>query len=133
MRSNIARTCPASSFPAPAPWLLAMGRLLGLIEEGDDVVELLRGQVLERRHRRRRVDQRARDRLTRQPIADLRQVRPRPGVAVLPDLVTPQAAALRPRPLARFVFAQQRPPPAHPPGRRALSHPRRVTRGGALL
>src|ERR1019366_536345 len=74
MRSNMARTCPACSFPAclpsdvegaprgaPARWRAGMGRLLAQREEIDDRCELLRWQVLERGHRRRRVHEGASD------------------------------------------------------------------------
>src|SRR5271165_7600679 len=109
MRSNIARTWPASSVPACAPTgAPARGRaatavLLELREEVDDRRELLRREVLEGGHRRRRVDERSRDRLAGQARADLRQVGPRAGVAVLADLVAGEAAGLGDDELARFI------------------------------
>src|ERR1700756_5297302 len=109
MRSNIARTWPASRVPLPSLRRAATGALLELREEGDDVLELFGRQVLERRHRLRRVHQRARDRLPRQPVADLRQVRPRAGVAVVADLVAGEAARLGDRRLAPFVFLERLP------------------------
>src|SRR6188508_180858 len=101
MRSNIARTWGSSSVPLDGPSVLviALGRrLLELRQEPDHLSELL-GRVLrevrERRHRRGRVDQRALDRLAGQTGADLGQLRARPVVAVLADLVARQAARLR--------------------------------------
>src|ERR1035441_788206 len=120
MRSNIARTCPACSFPAclpsdvegaprgaPARWRAGMGRLLAQREEIDDRCELLRWQVLERGHRRRRVHERASDPLPRQSRGDVREVRPRSGVAVVADLVACKAARLRHHLLAGFVFGER--------------------------
>src|SRR5438445_11509431 len=105
MRSNIARTCAASSLPACTPGggvdairgAPALGRaatvpLLELGQEVDDRIELLRRQALEIRHRRCRVDKRARDPLARQARGDVREIRPGPCVAVLAELVAGQAA-----------------------------------------
>src|SRR5215210_12429 len=99
MRSNIARTCSSGRVPAaPGPAIrpLLMSRpLLERAEEVDQLVELLRVVLAELRvrgHRRGRVDERARDRLARQPCADLRELRAGPAVAVLADLVAAQAA-----------------------------------------
>src|SRR5579872_7339032 len=98
MRSNIARTCPACSLPACAPRAAparsraGIAVLLELREEVDDRRELLRRQVLEGRHRRRWVDERARDPLARQARGDPRQVGSRPRVAVLTDLVAGKTA-----------------------------------------
>src|SRR4051794_37076298 len=107
MRSNIARTCGSSRVPGARPPRLVMrARLLesalvagpaALAEEGDEVVELLRRGLLqagERRHRRGRVDERARDCLRRQARGDVGQLGPRPVVAVLADLVARQPARL---------------------------------------
>src|SRR3954462_15272826 len=107
MRSNIARTWGSSRVPGARPPRLVMrARLLEsalvagpaeLAEEGDEVVELLRRGLLqagERRHRRRRFDQRPRDRLGRQARGDVGHLRPWAVVAVLADLVARQAAGL---------------------------------------
>ena len=99
---------PALPAPVAARGERARPRLLELRQEVDDRFELLRRQVLERRHRRRRVHERARDRLAREPRADVRQVGPGPGVAVVADLVARQAARLGDDLLARFVFGEQR-------------------------
>src|SRR3954470_10280600 len=86
MRSNIARTCdsgrvPLRAVPTPPREASVIVRLPQGAEEVHQLVEA-RGAVLtkahERRHRRGRVDQRPRDRLARQPRADLGQVRARP-------------------------------------------------------
>src|SRR3954452_5216166 len=99
MRSNIARTWPSGRVPLRAvptpPREDSAIELPQRAEEGDELVELgrvLLAQARERRHRSRRVDERARDRRPRQPRTDLGEVRPRPGVAVLTDLVAGQAA-----------------------------------------
>src|SRR5262245_16043054 len=102
MRSNIARTCPSSRVPLRAlgPATLAAARLLRialgltreLAEERDQVGLLLRVEVGVRRHRRRRVLERALDRRLRQDAADLGQLRTGAVVAVLADLVARQAA-----------------------------------------
>src|SRR3954468_18780472 len=84
-----------------------MAGLLELREEGDDVLELFGRQVLERGHRRRRIDERACDRLPWQTVPDLRQVRPGPGVAVVADLVAGETARLSPGRLPAFVFLQR--------------------------
>src|SRR3982751_3153398 len=91
MRSNIASTCGSASRPA----VLMETVLLEARQEGDELVELLRVlalQLRERRHRRRWVHKRARDRLTAEPGADVRERRPRSRVAVLADLVAAEAA-----------------------------------------
>src|SRR3954452_3409722 len=118
MRSNIARTWGSSRVPGARPPRLVMwarllesalvARAAELTEEGDEVVELLRRGLLqagERRHRRRRVDERARDRLGRKARGDVGQLGPRPVVAVLPDLVARQAARLADDELARLELA----------------------------
>src|SRR3954449_3164536 len=110
MRSNIARTESAGSVPVPAlirPALsaggfdaaaaLALDAALGLgaLQGGEEVDEcrlLVLGQVLERRHRRRRVLQRPPDRALLELVADVGQVRAGPVVAVLTDLVAGEAA-----------------------------------------
>src|SRR3954471_22055490 len=101
MRSNIARTCGSSRVPGARPPRLVMPETLPgpaeLSEERDERVELVRRALLqpgERRHRRGRVDERPRDRLGRQPRRDVGEVRPRPVVAVLADLVTCETARL---------------------------------------
>src|SRR5450759_632819 len=93
MRSNIARTCTASSRPAEDPRAAGsppcsagmVGTLLQLREEFDDRVELLRRQVPERGHRRGRVDQRAGDPLLLKPRADVRQLGPWPCLLYTSD------------------------------------------------
>src|SRR5215213_5123612 len=90
MRSNMASTCGSARRPAE----LIPGGLLQARQELDELVELRRVVLLqrgERRHRRSRVDQRARDRLTPEARPDLSQRRPRAGVAVLADLVAAEA------------------------------------------
>src|SRR5437764_8167884 len=98
MRSNIARTwvssrvpgaagpgsdprVPGGADPAPVPTAtVTLPGLLQLGEEVDQVLELLRvllGEALERRHRGRRVDQRRGDRGRSQLGADLCQRRAR--------------------------------------------------------
>src|SRR5690242_15629719 len=83
MRSNIARTCGSESLPLVSAGAGAvMAELPERRKEVDELVELLRVLLLERaegRHRRRGVDQRARDRVTRQPRADVGAVRARAG------------------------------------------------------
>src|SRR3954449_11128731 len=84
-------------------------RAAELAEERDERVELLRRALLqagERRHRRRRVDERPRDRLRRQPRRDVGQLRPRAVVAVLADLVARQAAGLADDELAGLELTQ---------------------------
>src|SRR6478609_8116684 len=89
MRSNIARTCVSGSVPgAFVIWSAE------LREELDERVALLRRQVREGGHRRRRVDERPCDRLFRQPCPDVGQMRTGTGVAVFAELVTRQAARL---------------------------------------
>src|SRR4051794_12561994 len=99
MRSNIARTWGSDSLPrVSAGAAVLMTALLQAREEVDECVELLRVLLLEgdeRRHRRGGVHERARDRVPRQPSANVRQLGPRPGVAVLSDLVAALAARLR--------------------------------------
>src|SRR6266536_3580598 len=98
MRSNIARTWGSSRVPRVSAAGALMAELLQLGEVVDQLVELLRVLLLERRvggHRRRGVDERARYGLARQLRADVRQVRARPGIAVLADLVTGLAARRR--------------------------------------
>src|SRR2546423_10237503 len=110
MRSNIARTCVSSKVPGAvevlAPIAAAtVSELLELGEEVDQVVELLRGllrELLERRHRRRRVDQRRGDGRRSQLVADLGQGRTGPVVAVLTDDVAGQTSRLPDHELARI-------------------------------
>src|SRR3954470_10945000 len=92
MRSNIAWTWGSESVPLRAS---LMRGLLQRSEIADERLEVLRLTLLQarvRRHRCRRVDQRALDRLAREVSRDLCQVRPWAGVAVLADAVTAQAA-----------------------------------------
>src|SRR4051795_2377901 len=101
MRSNIARTWPSSrtpGVPAAISALLAEGA-----EEVHEHAELLGREVREGRHRRRRVDERPRDRLARQPARDVLQRRPGAVVAALAELVAGQAARLGGDLLARVV------------------------------
>src|SRR2546428_10284324 len=100
MRSNIARTCdsgsvPLRAVPTPPRGASVIAALPQRAEEVDQLVEL-RGvplaQAREGRHRRSGVDERTGDRRARQSRPDLREARPRPGVAVLADLVAGQAA-----------------------------------------
>src|SRR5262249_56192348 len=65
MRSNIARTCGSCSVPGDGAPIVTP--LLELRQEYDERVELLRRELTERRHRRRRVDQ---------PLGDSRRVGP---------------------------------------------------------
>src|ERR1051326_547775 len=111
MRSNIARTCGSESLP-----LVSAGAGAVMVElperrkEVDELVELLRVLLLERaegRHRCRGVDERARDRVARQAGADVREVRSRPRVAVLTDLVAALAAGLRGHELAGRVLRRR--------------------------
>src|SRR5690242_3781927 len=95
MRSNIARTCPSSRVPLRAAELNGLLVALELRQERDERLLLLRRQVLEGRHRRRRVVKCALDRAREQLGADVGQMRPRPVVAVLADLVARKAAGLR--------------------------------------
>src|SRR3954454_20175407 len=118
MRSNIARTCGSSRVPgARPPRLVIPATLLGslaaaeLPEEGDQRVELVRRGALqpgERRHRRGRVDERARDRLRWQAGGDISQVGARPVVAVLADLVAGEAARLADDELALLELGERR-------------------------
>src|SRR5207248_8551137 len=130
MRSNIARTWPASgppedgpgaggsgdvararrraAVPVPAPsWAGIAGTLLQLPKEGDHGCELLGRQVLERRHGRGRVHERARDPLARQPRRDMREIGSGTGVAVVAQLVARQAAAAGDHLLAGVVFGER--------------------------
>src|SRR3954470_24234355 len=110
MRSNIARTESAGSVPdrAATAGLLrffgvARARVhdaaraspaLERVQEVDERGLLVLGHAGERRHVRSRLRQRAPDRAGLQLGADFAQVRARPGVAVLADLVADQAAGL---------------------------------------
>src|SRR5215218_1277878 len=115
MRSNIARTCGSSSVPVAGvasvlPPFAVMPALLELAEERDERLELLGlllGKRLERRHRRRRVAQRLRDRRGGQHGADLAQVRAGTVVAVLTDLVAGKAARLSGHQLASVPLRQR--------------------------
>src|SRR5919107_5093134 len=101
MRSNIAWTCGSESVPLrapPAEEVEFTTRLLERAEVVDQLFELRRVALLEarvRRHRRGRVDQRARDRLARQVPRDVREVRAGARVAVLAHAVTAEAAGRR--------------------------------------
>ncbi len=78
----------AAGRPGRSDLCAAIGPGVGLLQfrqETYEILELLRvlgGESLERRHRRRRVDQRRGDRLRREQRADVRQVRAGPVVAV---------------------------------------------------
>src|SRR5215217_9711753 len=119
MRSNIARTCGSSRVPgARSPRLVMPATLLRslaaaqLPEELDEGVEFVRRALLqpgERRHRRGRVDERPRDRLLWQARRDVGQVRARPVVAVLADLVARQTARLADDELALLVVGERLP------------------------
>src|SRR3954470_12642536 len=97
MRSNIARTWFSGSVPAACADIGVAALVVPALERGyvaDQLVELLRLlllQPLEVGHERRRVDQRAGDRLAAEAVADVGQVGTE-GVAVLTDLVAAQAA-----------------------------------------
>src|SRR3954451_13438793 len=112
MRSNIACTCGSESVPLrapPAEEVEFTARLLERAEVVDQLVELLRIALLEarvRRHRRGRVHERARDGLAREAAGDVRQLRARPGVAVLADAVAAQAARRRHHVLAALVLGR---------------------------
>src|SRR5918992_3757909 len=96
MRSNIARTCVSGSRP-DAEELTGLVLALERGDVLDQLVELLRAVLLELpvgRHRRGRVDQRARDRVGPEPVADLGQVRAE-RVPILADLVAGEAAGGR--------------------------------------
>src|SRR5919206_2386223 len=100
MRSNIWRTWVSANVPV-AP--VTGDPLLELTEEEDERPELLRllgGQALERRHRRRGISERLGDRVLRDLGGHVRELRPRAVVAVLADLVTGQAARLADHELA---------------------------------
>src|SRR4051794_28161628 len=116
MRSNIARTWPSGSVPVRAASegiggggsaaavltpLPAGPRPAGLLaraaqrrQELHERRLLLLWKAGERRHRRRRVLERAQDRPRQQLVADVGQVRARPVVAVLTDLVACEAPGL---------------------------------------
>src|SRR5919198_232554 len=99
MRSNIARTWGSSRVPRVSAAGALMAELLGAGEVVDQLVELFRVLLLERRvggHRRGGVDERARYGLARQSRANMGQIRARPRIAVLADLVA-GLAARRPR------------------------------------
>src|SRR3954447_9678123 len=84
-----------------------MTGLLELGEEVDELVELLRVLPLQRRkrrHRSRGVHERARNRVTRQPRTDVREVGTWAGVPVLADLVAALTAGLGGHQLARRVL-----------------------------
>src|SRR5689334_2407348 len=103
MRSNMASTCGSASRPAA----LIKTVLLEARQERDELVELLRILLLqrsERRHRRRRVHEGPRDGLATEARPDLREGRPRPGIAVLADLVAAQAPGRRRDVLAPLVL-----------------------------
>src|SRR3954447_12602587 len=114
MRSNIARTCGSSRVPGAGPPRLVMpatllrpGAAAQLAEECDQRVELVRRALLqarERRHPRGRGDERPGERGGGQSRRDVGQVRPRPVVAVLADLVARQAARLADDELALLVL-----------------------------
>src|SRR5689334_23058354 len=104
MRSNIARTESAGSVPERAANAGLVVLALERGEEGDERGLLLLGHAGERRHRRRRVLQRAPDRPRRELVADVRQVRPWPVIAVLADLVAGETAGLGGDELARLVL-----------------------------
>src|SRR5437764_6786949 len=99
MRSNIARTWSSGSVPPrEAATRSALISLPERAQEVDELGELLGvalAQCRERRHRGSRVEQRPSDRLLWQPRADLRELGTRAGVAVVADLVAPQAAGRR--------------------------------------
>src|SRR5437762_12416846 len=101
MRSNIARTCVSGSVPAAWPAIgVASGPSVAALERGDvadQLVELLRLLLLELRevgHERGRIQERSRDRLAAEPVADLGEVGAE-RVAVLADLVAAEAAGGR--------------------------------------
>src|SRR3954465_14355059 len=103
MRANIARTESAGSVPdrAATAGLLrffgvARARVhdaaraspaLERVQEVDERGLLVLGHAGERRHRRRRVLQRAPDRARLQLVADVAQVRARPPLAVSADVL----------------------------------------------
>src|SRR5438309_10206983 len=90
MRSNIARTWSSGRVPPrEAASLPTLTPLPERAQEVDELVELLGAALLELRvrgHRRGGVEQRARDRLLRQPRADVRERRAGSRVAVVADL-----------------------------------------------
>src|SRR3954467_12344205 len=105
MRSNIASTCGSARVPRPAAFTTR--ELLQRRQEVDELVELLGVLLLhrrERRHRRRGVHERARDRLAAEPSPDFGERRPRSAVAVLADLVAREAARGRSDVLALLVL-----------------------------
>src|SRR5215218_9837881 len=96
MRSNIARTCVSGSVPAAGPptasppALIALSQRREVLDERVELLRVLLGQAAVRRHRRGRVEQRPPDRRRPEPVADVGQLRARPGVAVLADPVAAQ-------------------------------------------
>src|SRR5215211_2742160 len=107
MRSNIARNWTSSRVPVRALALpIRALRLLAaqLRQEVDHGGLLLFWQAGEGRHRRGRVLERAEDRRLGQLFADVGQVRSRPVVAVVPDLVAGEAAGLRDDELSGLVL-----------------------------
>src|SRR3954453_4553481 len=120
MRSNIARTESAGSVPDRAAtagllrfFRVALARVydgaraspaLERVQEVDERGLLVLGHAGERRHRRRRVLQRAPDRARLELVADVAQVRSWPVVAVLADLVARQATGLGCDELTRLVL-----------------------------
>src|SRR3954466_5984863 len=102
MRSNIARTCGSSRVPGARPPRLVMpltllGSFAGAQLAGDDHerVELVRRALLQPGERRLRgglAANRPRDRLRRQLLRDVGQVRTGPVVDLVPDLVVDQTA-----------------------------------------
>src|SRR5436190_16754707 len=111
MRSNIARTCdsgrvPLRAVPTPPREVSVIEGLPQRAEEVHELVEASRTllpQAGERRHRRGGVDERAGNGRARQPRADLGQIRPGAGGAVVADLVACQAARRRRDLLALLV------------------------------
>src|SRR3981081_742609 len=115
MRPNVARPWPASSVPDEGgDWLSgavlrgAPAPLVEVRKEDDERVELVGRKVLERGHRRGRVDQRTCDRLLGQTFAAVGQRRARPVVSVVAELVAGQAARLGGHLLARLVLPEHR-------------------------
>ena len=130
---------PPRSVPACVRWvrrLVAAGiaGLLQLREEVDDRLELLRRQVLERRHRRGRVDERARDRLAREPRARCASGSgPGPALPLSPILWQARQPDCATTALAGFVFGERRAARLHDARRRRHFDRRRRARVGALV